>query len=1131
MASFTERLKQKGASDGSPSFTQRVEQKKKQNVYETSKGDKKDYLLEKRNDIPEPEPQKTSVNSFIENMASKNSGKTPIDIRSTPSTKANKTINRIGGQVASTTLDVINRPTNAVINTIKESGSLKQNEYANIGGKLYPKTNGAINKKDIGGAFIRGITGEDRPQGLEVAFSKETVEDLKKKAPAYVAGSNLVIETLADPTNYAGVGTIKKLISNAKIAKAAKGVTKIDDALKTELKVQNLLDNEMAKAALKGSKEIPKFKQYADGSISPQVTYDAVRNPISYADGNIGEKVDILKKPVFEFESAKPKQTTTIGSKTDTMSANLGGKAELPKVGRIDQTLDGTTIPTGGKLPQAANRVIMDTAKDKFSFKKAWDKFYTSTVDTQKPITDFARIAGDDTATLASNSRNAGGTVDYILKDALVDRQGNKIGKSLKEVAEQIPKGKEDDFWNYLSQRHNIDRAREGNHVIANYTSEMSERAVKEIETANPAYKSIGDDVTNWIDSFMKEWGVNAGTVDSTVYDSLRQTYKSYFPTQREFSQLEKSIPDGARKQFVDNSTTIKAAKGSERDINNPLENIMNLVNRNVKTARYNQVGQSLLESVRKAPDKLKELAEVIPTQDGMFANTDNVISVLESGKPVYLQINNKELLDSLKGLPKVVNNAKVMRAFTNTFKGLITQKNPLFAIRNIARDIPTAYIYGSTKNPVKFGVDLAKAGKDILSNSPKYQQYRGIGGGGANFFKGDAVKSTKELTKNGFHPLKAIETFNNITETAPRLAEFNRIFERTGDVQKALDAANNVTVNFARGGNVTKTAEPFIPYLNAGVQGLDRFFKGFKDTKTAAATLLKGGIAITAPEIALYMVNKDNPNYQALDNRTKDTYFLIPKENGTFWKIPKSRELGVLFGSLFQRAMRAADGDKEAFKGFGMSLATSFAPANPIDNNIAAPIFNLKSNKDFAGRNIVPQGMVMDGRSPYLQSDEKTTEIAKAIGTYSTKVIDGGLSPKQIDYLIKSYTGVIGQLGMPLATQGASQTKAVTTQFTADPLYSNQALQNFYDNYDKLQREATDKNIVEKLPTNGKENVVTPEEEMRNKFSKASTEISKTNKEIKALEASLTNDKESKVRVLRQKILDIANEANKQLK
>jgi hypothetical protein len=1041
--------------------------------------------------------------------------------KGTPKTDHVQTLNYEVGNEVAFNLDNPNRPDQpfnadyGIISKI-EDGKVYIKHYGEASYGKSGITEKAIPIKE----FEKGIKNRDEIMSKDYMGNKppqfKSINEQNIPTKETVAKSATVEPTKALPTEPFTPPTTRQIERPFAVTK---GEFKKSQLPKNIVKKSDLIPKEpVMKSQSDWANLLPRID--ADDLKAKQAARDKVR---IYNEATNNVKYNVPEQ--YRKETPMTVSRSTIPPKVEGRFAKESfGEQGINKIPRAE-----VVTPTARTLPKPVNKVVMDSTKDKFSFKKAWDKFYNSTVDSQSGIAKLSKLAKDDTATLASNSRNAGGTVDYILKDALVDRQGNKIGKSLREVAEQIPKGKEEDFWNYMSQRHNIDRAREGKNVIPNYTSEMSAQAVKEIEALNPAYKTVGDDVTNWIDSFMREWGVNAGTVDADVYKGLRETYKSYFPTQREFSQLEKSMPDSVRKQFVDNASPIKKATGSDRDINNPLENIMNMVNRNVKTARYNQVGQSMLETVRKAPDKLKELAEIIPTKEGMFANTDNIISVLENGKPVYLRINNKELLEGLKGLPKVVNNAKAMRTFTNAFKGLITQKNPLFAVRNIFRDIPTAYIYGSAKNPVKFGADLAKAGKDILTNSENYQRYRAVGGGGSNFFKGnDVAESAKNLTKKNFNPISGIEKINNITETAPRLAEFNRIFEKTGDVQKALDAANNVTVNFARGGNATKAAEPFIPYLNAGVQGLDRFFKAFKDPKTAAATLLKGGIAITAPEIALYMLNKDNPSYQALDNRTKDTYFLIPKEDGTFWKIPKSRELSVLFGSLFQRIMRANDGDKEAFKGFGGTVATGFSPTNPLENNIFRGYFDLKSNKDFAGRAIVPQGMVMDNRSPYLQYDERTTEIAKAIGSYSTKLVDSGLSPKQIDFLIKSYTGVIGQLGMPLATKGASPTKAITTQFTSDPLYSNQALQDFYENYDKLQRNATDKNIVEKLPTNGKKNIVTKEEALRNKFSKASTEISNLNKEIKAIEASSAADKETRIRALRQRILDIAIETNK---
>ncbi|MDA8227929.1 MAG: hypothetical protein M0T74_09600, partial [Desulfitobacterium hafniense] len=273
-------------------------------------------------------------------------------------------------------------------------------------------------------------------------------------------------------------------------------------------------------------------------------------------------------------------------------------------------------------------------------------------------------------------------------------------------------------------------------------------------------------------------------------------------------------------------------------------------------------------------------------------------------------------------------------------------------------------------------------------------------------------------------------------------------------------------------------------------------------------------------PDLSLYMINKDDPNYQALDNRTKDSNFLIPKGDGTFIKIPKSRELGVLFGSLFERGLRVAEGQKDAFKGFGNTVATSFSPANPIDSNFFAPAtWNIATNKDFAGRAIVPQGMLMDKRSKYLQYDEKTTSIAKAIGELSAEVIPGGISPKQLDYLVKSYSGVLGQFGIPLVTPGGSPGKTLTSQFVADPTFSNQSTTDFYDKLDKLSAAAVDKNILQKLPSKN----LTPEEDMRNSMNGVSAALSRGTKLINTLQASSDPAKDEKIRAIKIQMLDLA--------
>ena len=786
-------------------------------------------------------------------------------------------------------------------------------------------------------------------------------------------------------------------------------------------------------------------------------------------------------------------------------------------------------------LPEMGIGVAMTSDKAKTSLTDKLSKAYTHIVDTQSPIADgFAKAAKDKSGILASNTRNAGGIVNYIFTDNLVDTNGNVIGKSLKDIANEIPKGADGqgtDFWKYMAQKHNIDRAREGNNVDPTYTSEMSQKYVENADKAHPEYKAIGAEVVNWIDKFEKAWGVDSGLIGSDTYATLREKYKNYFPTQREFSDMETGLPREVARQFVDPKNPIKAATGSSRDLNNPIENIMNLVNMRVKAARYNEVGQEILKSVRNNPEGLKKYAEIVNEKDVAGHMTNDIVNVIENGERVYLKINDKPFLESLMGLPKNTTSIKVLSSVTQGFKNLITQKNPFFAVRNVARDVPTAYTYGSEGNPLKFAGGLLKAGKDVATNSPNYQRYKAVGGGMSNFFNsGNVEKSAVDLTKVGkrdtlinslsktvgdgvlgkavtgtanavLHPIETVEKFNNITESAPRVAEFNRIFNKTGDVQKALDASNNVTVNFARGGDVTKALDRNgVAYLNAGVQGLDKFVRSVNSPRKLATMLIRGGISITAPTLLLAYINKDDKDYDELTNYTKDNYFCIPigaghndgtAGNGEFIKIPRSRELGVLMGALTERLMRVAKGEDNAFKGYGTSVATSFAPANPLTNNMLSPmISNLPSNKNFMGSAIVPQSMLSDGRSKSLQYDEKTSEITKFIAKYAAKA-GVELSPKQMDYIIDAYTGVIADFALPATTKGGNVGNVVKKQFVADSATSNQALSDFYDKMDEAMQKASDKNITENIDPK----TVTLEEKIKTNYANASKEISALSK------------------------------------
>jgi len=861
---------------------------------------------------------------------------------------------------------------------------------------------------------------------------------------------------------------------------------------------------------------------------SEKVTVDPLAPNWAGKAATTTEKTSNVITPKFNKVAPKIPKSDMVSSNMDKMPdkfIKIGSKADIAsKTPKAPEKYVAPTDANGDLLPDP--KIVSSKKADKTTFKGKLNNLYTSTVDKNKSIADFSKLAKDKTYTLATNSANEKNVADYIMTDKLVDKQGNVIGKSLKDTLKGIPKDKNNEFMNYALEKHNIDRARENKPIFPNRSSEQSAAKVKDIEAIHPEWKAKSSEITSWIDSFMNEWGVNAGTLDKTLADANRKTYPSYIPTNRDFSTIEQTGGFGGNgsKGFVNQTTPIKRATGSARDIIDPQENIANMVVRTVKAAKNNEVGQNLVKSIKSDPVKMNKYAEIVGEPKG---NVNNIVRVLEGGKPTYVKINDTGLLKAMEKLndSNVSSPEAAIKKVTNIYKQLITQKNPVFAIRNIARDLPTAYVNGSVHNPIKFGVNLLKAGGDVVTNSKSFQKYKGMGGGGSNFFDGsDPSSSIKELTGKANLLTKAIkaipngiEKFNNITESAPRLAEFKTVLKKTGDADKAMFAANDITTNFSRGGSFIKHADSVIPYLNASFQGIDKTVRQFKNHPLA--TTVKGAIGITAPTLALNYMNKDNENYKNLDNRTKDNYFLFPQKDGTFIKIPKARELGVLFASLAERTLRAKNGEKNAFKGYAGTVATNFAPSNPVENNFFSPLaYNIPKNKDFANRAIVPQGMIMDGRSPRYQYDEKTSELAKYLGD---KI---NLSPKKIDYVIRSYTGVIGQMGLPALTKTPFNTplqnalKPISTQFKADSLYSNAAVGDFYDNLDKFKQTAADKNISENIPSK----TLTNEEAVRNSFNKASKDMTKINKLIKT--AISQND----VNIYKQQIIDIAKEANK---
>lgn len=292
--------------------------------------------------------------------------------------------------------------------------------------------------------------------------------------------------------------------------------------------------------------------------------------------------------------------------------------------------------------------------------------------------------------------------------------------------------------------------------------------------------------------------------------------------------------------------------------------------------------------------------------------------------------------------------------------------------------------------------------------------------------------------------------------------------------------------------------------------------------------SLRRAAEIIAIPLAVLWLLNHENPHYKDLDPSVKDNYFLIPNyadrdKNGyarTFIRFPKSREYGVVLGGLLERAGGVIEGQsfEEAFAGYGESLGRSFLFSNPATENVVAPLlYNLPQNKSWSGAPIVPEAM--KGLEPRYQYDYSTSEIGKRVGG----VLNA--SPKQVDYLIDQYTGIIGDIALPLTT-GTNRTAAergqavlnpIVRKFVADPLYSSAPVDELYRARDSAKTVADTKSFVEDIP----EGITTPEERKLWYLNSVATDISRLRKqERKFLE---TDAPDSEVRAIRTEINNIA--------
>ncbi len=649
---------------------------------------------------------------------------------------------------------------------------------------------------------------------------------------------------------------------------------------------------------------------------------------------------------------------------------------------------------------------------------------------------------------------------------------------------------------------------------------------IRELERESPHFQEASEKIYTYLRNLMQYWGVESGLISQDKAYRLWQIYPDYVPF---FRQIEtKGKGKGPKRGYANQSAPIAKAKGSGAAIYNPIENIIYQTDKFVKAAKYNQVMQAVHNMVQQSDDLgwylekvppdmvphevqvadvLKTLRNQVGDKDGQLTDLideflddtitrftvatpkNDIVTVMVDGKRHYYKVHDKDLLKVLtqmdgRQLNEIVRAVNVLTRFFTTF---VTGRNPFFSFTsNIWRDFPTAYINGSQGNLFAFGKGIANAYKEQITHSEAFKQYEAMGGGGfvspISQNRNELRRLIREIQKEDktkaerlanwiFHPIEAIERLSDIAETAPRFNEFTHVLEKTGDLNEAFYAANEVTTNFRRHGNVGRQINAFVPFFNAAVQGIDKYRRVMtgegsatkaQRAKYASAAFGRMMVSVVLPSLLAMAWNKDyddedDKQYPKLSSYMKNNYWNFALGDGKFFSIPKPREYAV-FANVMERAIEKEWMDnEEAFRGFGEYLKdTFFPPGIPqglsfndflqalSDLVLIGSLVDLGRNEDFAGRPVVSEGMK---RLPAEQQyNDKTSLLAKTIGQAT------GTSPMVLDFMIKQNAGVFGTLNAAFTANPAERdfTFGTKNKFIRDAVYSTDILNHFYDERDK---------------------------------------------------------------------------------
>lgn len=518
-----------------------------------------------------------------------------------------------------------------------------------------------------------------------------------------------------------------------------------------------------------------------------------------------------------------------------------------------------------------------------------------------------------------------------------------------------------------------------------------------------------------------------------------------------------------------------------------------------------NKVGQSFVRLVQSDPAATAGYAKVLPTHPKMRADgpggkpimvndpsayTDPYMLVVKvDGKEVFVEFEDARLAGALNGRNAMPVGAgapliKAMSTVNRYLANINTSFNPEFIVANVLRDLQTAgvnlgqfekdglsrEVLGSVPAALKGIKRMIRNGDNSSEWSKVYQDFVANGGQNAtNQFNSlademDGIrKMLGDISDAGVHGrinkvrqgflgkgagslLRLVEDYNTIAENGVRVATYKALLDRGFSPERAAQAARNVTVNFAKGGDYRQFMGAWYLFYNASIQGSFALL----NAATRSGRVRKMWMSAVAVGFLMDQLNAmmsddedddgkkdydDIPRYTLEHNLiipdifgiTDRSYFSIPLPYGLNMAVNAGRAVsrttrgayspGEATVSIFGTALNALNpiGDLEVNDGGGVEGWVKF-----VMPTVADPIIELTENENYRGSPIYKENMPFD-KTPLPESQlywQTTSTIARSIAdqlntlTGGNKVRPGfvDINPDVMEYWFEFLTGGVGR-------------------------------------------------------------------------------------------------------------------------